>query len=255
MTSVAAANPARAMGRFAPWHRWDRNLFLLYVALNWFGVVMGFGPAIARHISTHKPPYPLVVHLHAAAFLGWLLLLTVQIVLIRTGRPQIHRRLGIVGVALALVMVIVGPATAIIVQRHALGTPDSDPAFLSVQLGDILAFAGLAAFAVVMRETASAHKRLILLATLAITDAGFARWLGEPLHKLLGEGVVSSWAQLYGANVVLIAGLGAYDLITRRRLHPVYIAGALWIFAAETAAIGLYLTPSWKAVALRLIGH
>jgi len=53
------------------------------VALFWFGILMGFAPDIVQHVQKHKPPYPLVVHFHAAAFVSWLVLLTAPVLLIR----------------------------------------------------------------------------------------------------------------------------------------------------------------------------
>ena len=64
-------------------YKWDRNFFLLYVVLIWIGIAMGFGTEIVKHIRNHAPPYALIVHFHAAAFVGWLVLLTVQVLLIR----------------------------------------------------------------------------------------------------------------------------------------------------------------------------
>jgi hypothetical protein len=48
--------------------------------------------------------------------------------------------------------------------------------------------------------------------------------------------------------------LGAYDLATRKRLHPAYVAGAAWILANELAAAWLYFSPAWKPISLKLLG-
>ena len=258
MTVLGAQQARRAAsdapGRFEPYHPWDRDFFLTYLVLFWFGVVAGFAPDFLQHLQKHRP-YPLVVHFHAAAFVGWLLLLTAQVVLIRTQRPDIHRKLGVAGVPLAIAMIILGPMTALIVDRYRLGTPDSDPPFLSVQLFDIVSFAGMAAAALALRAHPSAHKRLILLALLSFIDAGFARWLGDPLTKLLGAGFWPFMVETYFANMILIAGMGGYDLVTRRRLHPAFVIGATWVLANEVMASWLYVSPFWKPIALKMIGH
>lgn len=69
-------------------------------------------------------------------------------------------------------MVVLGPATAIAMQRAQLRTPESDPSFLAAELLAIVAFAGLVTAAFAFRNNASTHKRLILLAT--IVDRTFA---------------------------------------------------------------------------------
>jgi hypothetical protein len=165
------------------------------------------------------------VHVHALAFVGWLVLLTVQVLLIRIRRADIHRKLGIAGAALACVMLVLGPMTAIFIDRPHVGMPGSHPQFMIVQFAGMLAFPGLVTAAIVLRKQPTAHKRLMLLAILYISDAGFARWLAPGVEALLGEGFWPMMAALYLANDVLIAGMGAYDLITRRRLHPAYVAG------------------------------
>ena len=254
MTTTASARVAPMNMGFAAYHRWDRNFFLGYAVLFWIGILMGFTPEIVRR-AQHHHVYPLIIYVHGAAFVGWLALLTTQVLLVRARRQDIHRKLGLSGVALACLMVVLGPAAAVTAQRLELGTPASDPAFLSVQLLDIVGFATLAAAAFALRREPAAHKRLILLATLCIIDAGFARWWGDALHARLGEGVWPFLAEFYLANVLLILGIGAYDLITRRRLHPVYVPSAVWAIGVLISASWLYYYPPWKPFALAVIGH
>jgi uncharacterized membrane protein len=238
---------------FAPSHPWDRNFFLLMAALAWLGIAEGFGRDIADHIQRHKPAFPPIVHVHAAVFVLWLALFTVQILLIRTKRLSVHKQLGLWLVALACVMVVIGPATALTVQHLAMADPHADPAFLSIQFTDILAFTGLTTAALLLRRKPVEHKRLILLGTLYITDAGFARWLGGPIEHWLGGSYWATWASLYAAPFILVLLAGAYDLATRRRLHPAYLAGAAWIFAVQMLALSLYISPAWAAGARRII--
>lgn len=245
---------SRLAARFAAYHKWDRNFFLSYVVLIWFGIVMGFGPEIVQHVRQHKP-FPVIVHFHAVAFVGWVVLLTAQVLLIRAQRQDLHRKLGAAGAVLAAVMIVIGPATAIYMQRFHFGTRESDPVFLAIQLTDILAFTGLVTAAIALRNNSSAHKRLILLATLYISDAGFARFLGDSLQRALGGGFWPFMAEAYLGNDILVVGLGAYDLITRRRLHPAYVVGVVWTLANQLTASFLYHDPLWKPVALKLIGH
>jgi uncharacterized membrane protein len=243
----------RTGGGFTPNHPWDRNFFLFMAGLIWLGIVLGFGPEILQHAQGHGKPFPLIVHFHAAAFLGWLALFTGQVLLIRAKRRDLHRRLGFAMVGLALVMMVLGPATALIADHGKIGTPDAEPEFLAVQFSDILAFVGLLSAAVAFRNNPSAHKRLVLISTIYIADAGFARWLGGAVHGLLGPSPFSYWASLYGGTTALFLGIGLYDLVTRRRLHPAYLAGLVWVLAMELTALSLYATPAWKTLAARWI--
>jgi hypothetical protein len=238
---------------FAPFHRWDRNFFLLMVALIWLGILMGFVPEIVDHIRTHKP-FPLIVHIHGAVFLAWLVLLTTQLALVRFGRPDLHKTLGILGAMLAGGMIVLGSITAVVADYLHFGTKDSDPPFLAIQWGDILIFGPLAAAALLLRERPPAHKRLILLATIFISDAGFARWLGDDF-KFAGDGFWGQYLQLYVFDFLLVALFAAYDYVTRRKLHPAFLAGAAWGLSIELLAIWLYVSPWWKPVATTLIGR
>jgi hypothetical protein len=49
--------------------------------------------------------------------------------------------------------------------------------------------------------------------------------------------------------------LGVYDLLSRGRLHPAYLAGVAWALANQVTAVSLFFSPQWKPVALHLIGQ
>ena len=234
-------------------HPWDRNFFLCFVLLIWAAILIGFVPEIVAHVRSGAPPFPPILHVHGAAFVGWLVLLTVQTLLIRNRRIILHRKLGIAGAALAVVMVPLGIATALTMQKMRLGQPGPGAPFFSVQLIDMIEFGGLAAAAISARKLPSAHKRLILLATLSIADAGFARWLGIWLYGYLGEGVWRFFIELFGGSDLLVLGLGAYDWVTRKRLHPAYLFGAAWLLTCQLTASWLYYSPAWKTLATGMI--
>src|SRR5438128_8828922 len=102
--SGPASIPARRR-RFVAFHKSDRNFFLIFLAVCWLGVLMGFQPAIAKRIAGHADyPAPLILQIHAFAFTAWMVLLTTQIALIRTHRPHVHMKLGLVAVALIPLM-------------------------------------------------------------------------------------------------------------------------------------------------------
>ena len=218
----------------------------------WVAVLSGFGTDTFNHLSKYGLDYPLIVHFHAVAFVGWLTLFTVQVALIRNARPDIHRRLGLSGVGLAAIMVVLGPATALVVDAGRFSATGQTPEFLAVQLTDILAFAALTGAGLLLRKRSAAHKRLMLLGLIYISDAGFARLLNGALAApfALGE-----WGGLYLGSDLLLFGFGVYDLTTRRRLHPAYVAGAVWMIALQFTALRLLSNPTWKAFSLYLIGH
>jgi hypothetical protein len=240
---------------FQPYHPKDRNTFLGMVAIVWAGIVIGFGWDVADHLNKHTANWPILVHVHAAAFLAWLTLLTAQVLLVRSGRVDLHRRLGAVGAGLIPVMVLLALATSWIMDRLHLGTHEADPAFLSIQLVDVVLFPSLAGAALLLRSDASAHKRLILLATFQIADAGFARAMGFLFPSLSTTEFWPNFIASYIGTDLMVLALGAYDLVTRRRLHPAYVAGASWLLLVEIIGNWAYVTPAWKPVSLHLLGH
>jgi hypothetical protein len=255
MTVEAIALAPRPAAPFAPQHPADRNFFLLLLVLTWLGIVGGFGLDVIAHVRSNTRAYIPIVHVHALLFVGWLVLMTAQVLLIRNRRADIHRRLGMIAAWMIPAMVVVALATAWSVQRQVALLPGPHhPQFISINLTDMLGFATLAFAGIALRRDSSAHKRLMLLSTLYLSTAGFARlWL----LTIGTAGVDTFWGFFIAYQIggdILVVMLGAYDLVTRKRLHPAYVAGAAWILVNELAAGWLFFSPGWKAISVKLLG-
>ena len=235
--------------------RQDRLAFLAFTALVWVGVLSGFGTDSVSHVRQHGLDYPLIVHVHAVVFVGYLVLFTAQVALIRAGRRDLHKRLGFVGAGLAAMMLVSGPITAVAVGAARYKAGGATPEFLAVQFTDMIAFAILTGAGLLLRSTPSAHKRLTMLGLIYISGAGFSRFLGPVVAVPLGPGPAGELFTLYGLSDLLILGLGAYDLATRRSLHPAYICGVTLAFTCQAIAVAGLLSPAWKAISLRIIGY
>jgi hypothetical protein len=253
-TSITtAARLPRDRKPFPVRHPSDRNFFLTYVVLIWLAVIAGFVPDTIRHIRHDTIPYPIAVHVHAAISVGWLALLTGQTLLIRNSEMRLHRKVGVAGAVLAALVVIVGFWAALSVASLTFGTPKSRPPFLSIELSNLIEFAALASAAVSARKQPSAHKRLMLLATLSLTPAAFNRLIGRSLHQVLGSGLWETYVQIFAATDVMVLGIGAYDLWTRRRVHPAWVFGSLLILICQLTACWLYYDPGWKVIATSIV--
>ena len=66
-------------------------------------------------------------------------------------------------------------------------------------------------------------------------------------------GICHFLVEFLGGTAVL--GLGVYDLITRRRLHPACVAAASLGVASEILSAWLYVDPAGAARSLRIIGR
>ena len=241
---------------FAPWHRWDRTFFLAFAALAWISIVMGFGPGVKGQLTGQSPFPHLIVHVHAVVFSLWLVLFTAQIWLIRSRRPDIHRKLGLSAVALVPIMVVLGLATAIISRRVNFEAGNTVMlAFMIVPLTDMVIFPSLAVPALLLRKDSAAHKRLMLMATAALLPASFGRWIGPWLLAHFGDGFFGLMAQAYlGSNAMILAGM-VHDRITRGRIHPVYLIALPWILAVEAVTSAIYHWSGWLPLAQRMIGY
>ena len=248
--ALPANFPESARRRFLAYHQWDRNFFLAFLAACWLGVLMGFTPAAIKRYAGHADyPAPLILEIHAFAFCAWMVLLTAQIALIRTRRPRLHMKLGLVGFALVPLMAISGALSEVYSQRFRFAHPPDSQAFLIIAIFYVVAFTTLASAALAARKNPAAHKRLILLATTIIVGAAYTRWWGTPLYDAFGDGYGGMLINTYTGTNLLLAGAVGYDWLTRKRLHRVYEVGVPAILAGEIATTIIYHSPKWLPIA------
>jgi len=241
---------------FPPHHPWDRTFFLVLVGLIWLVMFAGFGFDATNHIAKHGFDYPPIVHVHAAVFVGWLVLVTVQLFLIRKGDYRTHMRLGWLALVLVPLMLVLGPATALYVDRVNYARLDpTTPSFMSTQFTNVIGSSVLILGGVLMRRHAAAHKRLMLMGTVALTEPGFGRLIEDPLYHLLRDGIWPYMVETYVGTWALIILFAGYDLITRKRLHPAFVAAVVWCLANESLAAWLYYQPGWAVFTRHLLGH
>ncbi len=242
--------------RFTLNHKSDRQFFLIYVIAIWIVIVTGFGLDIVRKGAAHKLVYPLIIHAHAVVYVGWLILLTAQILLIRKRDYQTHRKLGQVAVILLPLMVVLGFEAPIVMDHIHRMDPNINLKLLmmSTQFTNIIGSMVLIIAGLVLRKDPSAHKRLMLMGTVGLTEPGFSRIIHHPLNLILGEGFWPYIIETYIGSITLMITLGAYDLITRKRLHPAFIFAMIWLLANEFVAAWLYYQPGWLTFTKQLIG-
>ena len=93
-------------------HAIDRWIFVFMAA--WFIAIVlaGFIPDSLMKIEMvrtgQRPPFPIVLHMHAVAMGTFLLVLLAQTTLMATGRRELHMKLGVFAVALAAALVVIG---------------------------------------------------------------------------------------------------------------------------------------------------
>ena len=234
----------------------DRLFFLAFVLFGWIAVVMGFGPVVwKRFQGLSDGPASIVLQVHVFAFVGWMGLLSTQVLLVRVGHTVLHRILGLGLVVLLPVMVIAGMWTEIEAQRRSDRQTEDDLRFFVTPLIETIVFAGLAIAAFLKRNDPASHKRLILMATSIILVAAFNRWWGEALDGWLGNGY---WAPIlsifFGPNLLMACGM-AHDLNSNGTIHRTYLVAVPLVVAAEIVAGLIWHAAWWPEVARRIIGY
>ena len=180
-------------------HAVDRWIFVFMAV--WFIAITltGFIPDSLMKVEMVKaglrPPFPIVLHMHAVVMGGFLLVLLAQTWLMATGRRAYHMQLGLLGFGLAALLVLVGfflvPTMYAQVWNGAhFGPPEvreilqkqlpvvDDIALLQYRIGILFPLFLAIAFRARGRN-AGMHKRMIFLATAMATPAAFDRitWL------------------------------------------------------------------------------
>jgi hypothetical protein len=241
MTIAGAPLVERRSGRAAE-HRFFQGMSLLIALV----VFIGFAPTYYLSGWFHARPLPApIVHVHGAVFTAWIALLVVQTSLVEGGRTDLHRRLGLIGLGLAPLLVIRNVLVGDEMLNRLARAPGVDwKLIFAVAMSEISAFAVPVFFAFRLRRKPAFHKRLIVIGTIAMTTAGFGRW---HLHVLAHKPLPAMLAAFS-----LLALVFAYDLLSTRRLHPATIWGSAWVVFIEAGWFAFGHTAAWHAFAAQL---
>lgn len=185
-----------------------------------------------------QPLMPLL-HLHGIVFTSWVALFVLQNLLVASNRTRVHRRLGVLGGALSVLMIAVGVYTALVrAKQGASPVGDVSPlAFLTIPLGDLLVFGSLVGAGFYFRRRPDVHKRLMLLAMISILPAAVARL---PL-AIMQAGPPA----FFGLTDVFIVACLIYDLLSRGRPHRATLWGGLFIIASQPLRLLIGGTHAW----------
>ncbi|MEQ7874543.1 hypothetical protein ABDK56_11120, partial [Sphingomonas sp. ASV193] len=250
-------------------HSLDRWIFVITAA--WFIVIVlaGFLPDSVRIIgavqSGQRPPFPLIMHVHAVLTGSFLLLLLAQATLMAMGRSALHMRLGLLAFLLVPALVVVGLNLASVMyhqiwdalqaappgpehNRLEAALARSDNAKL-IQIRTGILFPFLMALAVFARtRDAGFHKRMVFLATAVSFPAAVNRmtWLPSELP-----------ASFIASDFYLLAAIAPLFVWDVYRNHYVHRAYWLWLALFVPASLAVNLlwdTPWWHGVARAMMG-
>ena len=234
-------------------HAIDRWIYV-FTAASFIAIVLaGFVPSSIEKAGAVRaglrPPFPLIMHVHALLMGAFLLLLLAQTTLVATGRQALHMRLGLVSMLLAPAMVVAGFLLASSNYHSVWAAAQSQPQMvpvvgvvenillLQLRIGilfPILLWIGLRA----RRGEPGLHKRMMILATAIALPAGIDRipWLPTTMPVTpLGPDL---W------TLVAISPMLVWDLVRNRGLHKAYWIW-LGLFLPFAVAVNLLWDTAW----------
>jgi hypothetical protein len=114
--------------------------------------------------------------------------------------------------------------------------------FYAVPLGGMFSFATLIFFAYRTRRNPAVHKRLVLIATIAMMDAAIDRW---PIAALQQSHI---WTALCWYSMLLLIVL--YDLWSTGKVYRATILGSLFLIVVAELRIPIGSSAPWHAFAI-----
>ena len=232
--------------------RYDNVFFGGMAGVGLMAVLIGFARTYFLAGLFRAPLPNLLVHVHAVAFTLWIILFITQISLVAARRVDLHRRLGVLGFVLAIVMILLGAVTASDrLARHVAQpgtqTVEEVRAFYAVPLGDMLMFATFIYFGYRNRLQPAVHKRLMLFATLSLLDAGFDRW---PVFDPYSLPVVNLIC--FGPLLLMMIG---YDWWSTGKVQRVTIWATIFMVFVQQIRHPLGNTAAWQRFAAWVAMH
>ena len=221
-----------------------RRFYFLMSILTALVVVVGFAPNLDSGLIHPGSPRPFALYVHTAVFTWWILLVVVQSGLVQAGQVQLHRRLGMLNGVLGILLPVVGIWVAIAMSRWRLAQDDRHViSFLLVPFFDMTVFAVFFGLAWAWRRRPEEHRRLILLASVSLTVAAFARfprWIVPGGHFNVA------------CDVFLLLAVGR-DLAVDGKLHRVYRIALPLLVAGQAISEWARHTGWWQALAWRIL--
>ena len=209
-------------------------------------MIVGFGRTYALPLAVGAFEAPAVVHVHGAFAIGWVLLFVTQPLLLRWRQLRWHRKIGVIGMPLALgVLITMIPTGFYQATRDAQAGagPTGISSVLGVLTSGVL-FVGLVTAGIVARKDREAHPRWLLLATLVVLWPAWFRFR----HYFPAVPRPDIWFAIVLAYIwIPIAAIR--DRVVRGSVHPVLVWAGLFVIVEQSMEVVLFDSPLWRSIA------
>jgi hypothetical protein len=118
--------------------------------------------------------------------------------------------------------------------------------FLVVPFNLIVLFAVFVSLAIVNRRRPQSHKRYMILASIALIEAGVGRWPFAGMNSpspVPGLGMIELCVDLFLVPMIV------WDIVSRGRPHPVTVWGGAALISNQLLRFQLAATGAWLAFA------
>jgi hypothetical protein len=224
----------------------ERKFFFAIAVLFPIAVLIGFAPTFYLKPLFNTPPIPrTIVYVHGFLMTAWIALFITQVYLISAKRILVHRKLGLLGVALGVGIIISGMIMTVAAAKYgSTSTPPGMPPlqFMIVPFGDLIVFAILFAAAVYYRKLAATHKRLILLTVINFLPPALGRF---PF------GLTETYGPLwfYGVPTVITLVILIGDTWKHRKLNNVFLFASIFYIASLWLRLPFSGSKAWLSFA------
>lgn len=227
----------------------ERRFFLIMALVFAATAVVGFGFSAA--IRPWWLAAPWWVHGHALVFAGWVAIYVWQNLHVDGGRIARHRAMGWLALGWATLMVPVGVATTCLTIASHRTPPFFEPAFfLTLDPVAIATFYGFILAAIALRGAPDWHRRLMLAATITLTNPPLGRLVPMPL--LGGENGL--WAILLIQMMAYFVPAILHDRKYLGRIHPALVWGIAITLIDAAILKPISILPPVTALAHHLAG-
>lgn len=212
-------------------------------------VLVGFSPTFFLRESFGSGPLSARLAAHGTILTLWFSVCVAQAWLVHRRRMRWHRRVGWAAACLAAAVFVSGLVVTSGMAVRVVSPRDPRVIVVMGNYLSLLLFASFVSAGVLLRARADVHKRLLLLASVAIIGPAFGRF---PLWPIFAGGLDAAVWYGNGGVAVLLTSLIVYDLVAGHRVHAATAIGVTGIVTKIAVAVTLGVSGVGFALLQRL---
>ena len=222
------------------YNKHEESFFFYYAWFILFFVIACFG-AKAIFDPEGLPPITNLHHFHALTMLSWFILFALQPTLIRFEKIKLHKSIG--QLSPLVVIAFIGFSVPIsLLNWDRTGWP----MIITANSVNLTIFISLYVFAIIKRQQAATHKRLMLYATISLLGPAAGR-----IPEIFDQSPFMSVPIIMALQLAPLV----HDKIVHRKIHKATWIGFIIMLSTIPIIVGLSESEAWKEILINLLGH